>query len=144
MLHNNVRSLKRNLEDFQMHLSHQLNFNVSVIGITETKIGDSNFSNFNPEIPGYKFEFVPTPLASGGVGMYISNDLRYVVLERCSNNAFQALWVEIYIVNGKKLYGNGSIDSTTLRRAFKIILKILYINSQWAQINLYILWVTST
>ena len=35
--------------------------------------------------------------------MYIRNDLRYVVLERCSNNAFQALWVEIYIANGKKI-----------------------------------------
>ena len=100
MLHNNVRSLKCNLEDFQMHLLHQLNFNFSVIGITETKIRDSNFSNFNPEIPGYKFEFVPTPLPSGGVGMYIRNDLPYVV---CSNNAFQALWFEIYIANGKKI-----------------------------------------
>ena len=103
LLHNNVRSLKRNLEDFQTHLLSQLDFNFSVMGITETKIRDNKISNFNPEVPGYNFEFVPTPLASGGVGMYIRNDLRYSVLEKCSNIAFQALWVEIQISNGKNI-----------------------------------------
>ena len=38
-------------------------------------------------------------MASGGVGMYIRDDLRYTVLEKCSNNAFQALWVEIELLN---------------------------------------------
>jgi hypothetical protein len=38
MLHNNVRSLKRNLENFQTHLLQELDFNFSVIGITETEI----------------------------------------------------------------------------------------------------------
>jgi hypothetical protein len=42
-------------------------------------------------------------LASDGVGMYIRNDLRYSVLEKCSNNAFQALWVELQISNGKNI-----------------------------------------
>ena len=68
MLHNNVRSLKRNLEKLQTHLLQELNFNFSVIGITETKIRDNNFFDFNPTMENYKFEFVPTPLASGGVG----------------------------------------------------------------------------
>ena len=62
MLHNNVRSLKRNLENFQTHLLQELDFNFSVIGITETKIRDDKFTDFNPEIVNYKFEFVPTPL----------------------------------------------------------------------------------
>jgi hypothetical protein len=31
----------------------------------------------------YKFEFVPTPLASGGMGMYIRDNLKYTVLEKC-------------------------------------------------------------
>ena len=96
MLHNNVRSLKRNLENFQTHLLQELDFNFSVIGITETKIRDDKFTDFNPEIVNYKFEFVPTPLASGGAGMYIRNDLSYTVLEKNSNKAFQALWVEIH------------------------------------------------
>jgi hypothetical protein len=38
---------------------------------------------------------VPTPLASGGVGIYIDNTLEYIVLEKCANDAFQALWIEI-------------------------------------------------
>lgn len=95
LLHNNVRSLKRNLEKFQVHLLDELNFNFSVIGITETKITDENFFEFNPEIPNYKFEFVPTPLASGGVGMYIDKNLKYTIIEKNSNKAFQALWIEI-------------------------------------------------
>jgi hypothetical protein len=90
MLHNNVRSLKRNLENLQTHLLQELHFNFRVIGITETKIRDNDFFYFNPNM-----ENVPTPLASGGVGMYIRDNLKYTVSEKCSNKAFQALWVEI-------------------------------------------------
>ncbi len=42
LLHNNVRSLRRNLENFQTHLLQQLDYNFSVIGISETKIRDVN------------------------------------------------------------------------------------------------------
>jgi hypothetical protein len=91
--------------NFQTHLSHwELDFNFSVIGITETKIRDNKFTDFNPEIVNYKFEFVPTPLASGGAGMYIRNDLGYTVLEKNSNKAFQALWVEIHFKTNQILY----------------------------------------
>ena len=93
-LQTHLRSLKRNLENLQTHLLQELNFNFSVIGITETKIRDNDFFDFNPNMENYKFEFVPTPLASGGVGMYIRDNLKYTVLEKCSNGAFQALWVE--------------------------------------------------
>ena len=37
------------------------------------KITNANFSDFNPKIPNYEFEYVPTPLAAGGVGMYIDD-----------------------------------------------------------------------
>jgi hypothetical protein len=47
------------------------------------------------DIPNYNFEFVPTPLNAGGVGMYIDNCLKYIVVENISNEAFQALWIEI-------------------------------------------------
>ena len=99
MLHNNVRSLKRNLENFQTHLLHELDYNFSVMGITEKKIRDDNFLDFNPHIEGYNLEFVPTPLASGGVALYIKNNLKYTVLEKQSNKAFQALWVEVHLIN---------------------------------------------
>ena len=71
--HNNVSSLKGNLENFQTHLLDELNFHFSVIGVTETRIRIANSIDFNPEIPGYTFEYVPTPLSAGGVGMYIDS-----------------------------------------------------------------------
>ena len=97
--HNNVSSLKSNLENFQTHLLDELNFHFSVIGVTETRIRNANFIDFNPEIPGYTFEYVPTPLSAGGVGMYIDSELSYTVLEKSSNEAFQALQVEIHQTN---------------------------------------------
>ena len=33
---------------------------------------------------------VPTPLSAGGVGMYIDDTFNYKVLEKCSNESFQA------------------------------------------------------
>ena len=97
-LHNNIRSLKHNLENFQTHLLSELGHHFDIIGVTETRIRNSNFT-FNPEIPGYNFEYVPTPLSAGGVGMYIDTDLKYSVIEKTSNEAFQALWVEIFFPN---------------------------------------------
>ena len=38
---------------------------------------------------------MPTPLAAGVVGMYIDEKLEYKILEKCANEAFQALWIEI-------------------------------------------------
>ena len=70
ILHNNVRSLRRNLENLQVHLLDELHYRFSVIRITETKITNSAGIDFNPHIPNYQFEQVPTPLSCGGVGMY--------------------------------------------------------------------------
>ena len=38
LIHNNIRSLKRNFEDFQTHLLNELDFPFSIIGVTVTKI----------------------------------------------------------------------------------------------------------
>ena len=38
ILHNKVPSLRRNLENLQVHLLDELNYRFSVIGITETKL----------------------------------------------------------------------------------------------------------
>ena len=48
ILHNNVRSLRRNLENLQEHLLVELDYCFSVIGITETKITNSAGIDFNP------------------------------------------------------------------------------------------------
>ena len=38
-----------------------------------------------------------TTLSAGRVGMYIDENLKYTIIEKCSNEAFQALWVELHI-----------------------------------------------
>ena len=97
LLHNNVRSLRRNLEDLQVHLLDELGHCFSIIGVSETKTTKTSLLDFNPSIAGYEFEYVPTPLAAGGVGMYIKSDLNYTVIEKSSEDAFQALWIEIHL-----------------------------------------------
>ena len=103
ILHNNVRSLRRNLENLQVHLLDELDYPFSVIGITETKITNLTGIDFNPHIPNYQFEQVPTPLSCGGVGMYVNSSLNYKVLEKASNEAFQALWIELEFLKGKNV-----------------------------------------
>ena len=87
--------MRRNLENFQTHLLDELNYHFNIIGITETRINKPEVVDFIPSLPNYHFEFVPTPLAAGGVGMYIDNKLNYTIIEKCSNESFQALWIEI-------------------------------------------------
>lgn len=59
----------------------------------------------HPSIPGYCFECVPTPLASGGVGLFLDESLNYTVLEKISIEAFQALWVKMSFVKDKNMCG---------------------------------------
>ena len=92
--HTNIRSLRSNLDDFQCHILHELDFHFNIIAVTETRICD-DILDFNPNIPNYNFEFVPTPLSAGGVGMYIEETMNYTVIERTSNEAFHALWIEL-------------------------------------------------
>ena len=105
ILHLNVRSLKRNLEKLQDHLLAELNLPFSV----ETRIKNTKLLDFNPHINGYNFEFVPTPLSAGGVGVYISCDLDYRIIEKVSNIYFQAIWIEIITKKKQKYTYRGSI-----------------------------------
>ena len=73
IFHNNLISLSKNFENLQSSILDELGFNFNIIGITETKINDSNSESTEFSLPGYEFEFVPTPLAFGGVGMFIDD-----------------------------------------------------------------------
>ena len=64
ILHNNIVSINSNLENVELLLD-ELDFHFDVIGISETKIANSNESNVHPSIPGYVFEHVP--LATTGL-----------------------------------------------------------------------------
>ena len=86
------------MENFQTHLLEELDFHFNVIGITETRIKNEHGNlDFNPVIPNYNFEYVPTPLSAGGVSMYIDEQFKYTVIQKCSNEAFQALWIELHL-----------------------------------------------
>lgn len=52
-----------------MHVLDELDFYFDVIGVSETKVSNSDFCV--PEIPGYNFEFAPTPLACGGISLFM-------------------------------------------------------------------------
>ena len=114
--HNNIVSLNKNLDNLVAHYLDELDFHFNVIGVTETKITKSNEHLCNYQIPGYNFEQVPTPLVSGGVGLFIDDTLNYTVLEKTSTEAFQAL--EIFIPQTKKRYLRYYLSSTQLARSF--------------------------
>ena len=101
ILHSNIRSLKRNFEQFHQHVLSELKVSFSVIGLTEIRIRDGACNENLPSLPNYYFEYVTTPLSAGGVGMFISSQL-HNVLERTSNSSYQALWIEIVDANKKK------------------------------------------
>ena len=109
ILHNNIRSLSKDLEDFQNHLLYELDFNFSIIiGLTETHITSRNYLTFNPSIPGYSFEYVPMPLSAGSVAIhiytYIKDHFNDRVLEKTSYVSYQAMWIEIQFSKRKKCY----------------------------------------
>ena len=57
--------LSETLKSFKfIYILDELNFEFSIIGVSETKIISGKEMDFNPSIPGYVFEYVPTPLAS--------------------------------------------------------------------------------
>ena len=103
IFNNNVVSLNANLENLQTHILEELEFHFDVLGISETKITNSNVDISTPLISGYNFEFVPTPLASGGVALFVDEKHNYRLLEKTSNTAFEALWIEIALVKEKNV-----------------------------------------
>ena len=112
LLHNNVRSVRRNLENLQVHLLDELGHHLSVIGVSETKITKTSLLDFNPSIAGYEFEYVPTPLAAGGVGMYIKGDLNYTVIENLQKMHFKPFGLRSISLTVETLFVESCIDNT--------------------------------
>lgn len=96
--------MQLHLDDLQTHLLYELSYDSDITGISETKISTSSATKttLNLNIPGCNFEHVPTPLF-GGVGMYINDKFKYSVIEKTSNEAFQATWIEIRFENKKNI-----------------------------------------
>ena len=111
IFHNNIVSINHNLENVELLLDE-----LDVIDISEKK--NSNEGNAHPSIPGYVFEHMPTPLASGGTGLFVDQSVKYNVLEKTSNEAFQALWVEIFFVYLEKHRFWNNLSSAQFARLF--------------------------
>ena len=61
--------------------------------MTETKLANSDLPEQLLSIQ-VMIEYVSSPPSAGGVGMFISDKFKYMIIEKTSPNAFQALWVE--------------------------------------------------
>ena len=53
IFHNNIRSLNRNLENLVTHYLQEIGIHFKIIGVTETKITNSNENTGLSNIPGY-------------------------------------------------------------------------------------------
>jgi exonuclease III len=84
----------------------ELKFIFDIIGVSETRIAGDMPLTFNPDLGGYNFEYVPTPLSAGGVCMYIAYNINYSVIWKTSNIYFQALWIELAMNDNQSIvYG---------------------------------------
>ena len=81
----------KNLNNLPTQILKEFEFHFDIIGISETKITNSNSAISVPTIPGYNFEFVPTPLALGCVALFLKRFLmkhfkpygsKYLLLKR--------------------------------------------------------------
>ena len=83
---------------------NKVNVHFTIIGVTDTRIRERDSVNLSlmPKLPGYRFEFIPTPLAAGGVGLFIDENVKCRIVERVTNSSYQALWIEFQQSNDKK------------------------------------------
>ena len=95
LCHINIRSMKANLTSFEICLQN-LEFEFSVIGITETWLTDSNFDLYN--INGFNFvETHRTGRSGGGVGIFLRNDILYQIRSdlTLNNECSESIFIEI-------------------------------------------------
>ena len=93
IFHDNISSLGANIENLQTHILEELDFPFSIIGITESRIRNEDLGGFNYGIPCYSFEYVT----------YIRQDCDYRAIEKTSEIAYQALWIEVIFSQKKNI-----------------------------------------
>ena len=74
IFHCNIRSLEKNKSLLHDILS-TVKTTPDIIAISESKINDNTSANLN--IPGYAFVNTNSKTQAGGVGLYLSNDLKF-------------------------------------------------------------------
>ena len=76
VFHLNISSLNAHFDELNAMIN-LLNFNFSVIGLTETKLKKSIGISCPMSIEGYSYEHTPTEASCGGALLYVSNKFNY-------------------------------------------------------------------
>ena len=95
ILHCNIRSLSKNLNQLEELLCF-LDYKLDILGITETKLGETSISNVN--IKGYNFFHMDSPTNAGGAALYMANNLQAVPRPDIKFDValVESCWAEIY------------------------------------------------
>ena len=93
IFHNNIRSANKNLINVE-EIFRNCQFFPDIIGVTETKL---NGNSSQPEIEGYKFENVDSKSSAGGVGIFVANQIDYILREdlRLNIDDCEDIWIEV-------------------------------------------------
>jgi len=86
MLHVNIRSLRKNFEDFYdllLFLPHQ----PDIVCVSETRIKHNSLINIS--LPGYQFFHTDSNTYAGGVAMYASKNFQCDIYSSCNLNSLQ-------------------------------------------------------
>ena len=104
IFHLNIASLQKHIEELRS-LIYNLKHNFKMICISETRLHESQ-TLVNVEIDGYKFVHIPTKTQCGGVGMYISHEYEFEIIDDFSlshDNICESIFVELKIPTKKNL-----------------------------------------
>ena len=93
IFHNNVRSVNKNISDVKK-IFLKCDKLPDIITISETKL---TASSSLPNLPGFNFENVNSPTAAGGVGIFISDHIEYVLRDdlRLNITGCEDIWIEV-------------------------------------------------
>ena len=102
LLHCNIRSLQAN-QDNLVDLINNLNFDYSIIGLSEIKfqVGKDTYSNTS--INNYSCLSQPSQSAAAGVGFYINNKLKFSERDdlNTTSNSYESIWIEVKDSSGE-------------------------------------------
>ena len=72
LLHLNICYLQKKIDNFHI-LLNELNINLDIIAITESRIRENVSCPINIQLPNYSIEHNPTEASTGGTFLYINN-----------------------------------------------------------------------
>ena len=96
LLHLNIRSLRKNFDEFQTLLT-TASVKFTAIGITETWCNENTPTELY-NIDNYAYTHICRETTGGGVGLYVSNDVDFSIRHElcCTTPELEALFVEVH------------------------------------------------